>query len=397
MNATYLRALDDPGPRWIDGLLPEPLTAIRFLDLALWQWLGLALIPAMAWIGGVALGSVILGAAAKVTRRTQARWDDRLLREIRGPVRALLTLLLLSLLVRALALATSVQQVIDGLLQTTLIVSSAWLGLRMIRFISGVLADRLADGDRDEAIVRGNQTRVNVLRRIADVLLILVAGALILIQFDVVRQVGVSLLASAGIAGVMLGFAAQRSIATLLAGLQLSVSQPVRIGDTVIVEGEWGTIEEITLTYVVVKIWDLRRLVVPITYFLEKPFQNWTRTSPELLGTIVVHADYRVPVDKVRAEVKRLCESDPNWDRKVAGLIVLDATERTVALRALISAEDAGKQWDLRCSVREGLIKFLQQLDGGRYLPRTRLEVPEGGAPTSDRARPARAVLGPDA
>jgi small-conductance mechanosensitive channel len=190
--------------------------------------------------------------------------------------------------------------------------------------------------------------------------------------------VGVSILASAGIAGIVIGFAAQRSLATLLAGLQLSVSQPVRIGDTVIVEGEWGWIEEITLTYVVVKIWDLRRLIVPITYFLEKPFQNWTKFSPDLLGTVVIHADYTVPIDAVREEVKRLCEADARWDGKVAELVVLEATERTVALRALVSAADAGKQWDLRCSVREGLVRFLQQLDGGRHLPKSRVAAEEG-------------------
>ena len=180
--------------------------------------------------------------------------------------------------------------------------------------------------------------------------------------------------ASAGIAGVVLGLAAQKSIAGLLAGIQLSITQPIRISDTVIVEGEWGTIEEINLTYVVLKVWDQRRLVVPIATFLEKPFQNWTRTTTELLGTVYFYADYRLPIDAVREELDRILEGNPKWDERVKNVLVTEVTDRAVQVRALVSARNASDHWDLRCEVREKLVAWLRAHEGGRYLPRMRVE-----------------------
>lgn len=361
------------GPGFIGERLPAPLRDIRLLEMALWQWMAIPVALLLAWIGGVLLARIALGAAGRLARRTETSWDDRLLGAARNPLRVLLTLLLTAGLVQPLRLSVPAQNAVDRILETLFILSVAWLVSRVIGLTGDLMIERLVKRHGDEAAARGDKTRVTMLRRIATVAVVLVAASLVLLQFEVVRQVGVSLLASAGIAGVVLGFAAQKSIATLLAGLQLSISESVRIGDTVIVEGEWGQIEEITLTYVVVKIWDLRRLVIPITYFLEKPFQNWTKVSPELLGTVFVHADYTVPVEKVREEVKRICKESPLWDGKAVGLIVADATPETVSLRALVSAENAGKQWDLRCLVREGMVKFLQELDGGRYLPKSRV------------------------
>jgi small-conductance mechanosensitive channel len=186
-----------------------------------------------------------------------------------------------------------------------------------------------------------------------------------------VRQLGTAMIASAGVAGIVIGFAAQKSLGTLLAGFQIAMTQPIRIDDVVIVEGEWGKIEEITLTYVVVKIWDLRRLVVPITYFIEKPFQNWTRTSADILGTVFLHVDYGVPVGAVREELTRILAASPNWDHKVNVLQVTDAKERTLELRALASSSDASKSWDLRCEMREKLVAFIQD-QYPESLPRLR-------------------------
>lgn len=360
-----------PGP--IAEHLPPVLSRVRFLEIEAWQWLGLAAALFVAWLGGMLLSAILFAAGDKIARRTEVQWDDRLFGDVRAPLRSIVMLALASGLVRPLRLAVPAQEAIDTALQTLLIAAAAWLVMRLVRFAGDTVTERVTANVTDPALARGSKTRVAMLRRIADVVVGLVAAALILIQFDVVRKVGVSLLASAGIAGIVVGFAAQKSISTLLAGLQLSFSQPIRIGDSVIVEGEWGWIEEITLTYVVVKVWDLRRLVIPITYFLEKPFQNWTKQSPELLGTVIIHADYTVPVDAMRKEVERLCAASPLWDKRAAGLVVVDTTERTVVLRALVSAPDAGKCWDLRCEVREGLIKWLQSTDGGRYLPKNRV------------------------
>jgi small-conductance mechanosensitive channel len=184
--------------------------------------------------------------------------------------------------------------------------------------------------------------------------------------------VGVSLLASAGLVGVVLGFAAQKSLAGVIAGIQLSITQPIRIGDTVVIEGEMGTIEEINLTYVIVKVWDERRLVVPIQKFLDTTFQNWTRVNPELRGIVMLHADYNVPVDAVRAELDRVVHADPRWDGRVCKLHVTEVTDKVVSLRALVSARDADQVWELRCNVREKMVRYLADLDGGKYLAQLR-------------------------
>ena len=208
--------------------------------------------------------------------------------------------------------------------------------------------------------------------------LILLTICFVLMSFSQVRQIGVSLLASAGVLGIVIGFAAQKTLGNLIAGIQIAIAQPIRLDDVVIVEDEWGWIEEITLTFVVIRIWDLRRLVVPIAYFLEKPFQSWTRTSADLLGTVFIYTDYTVPVKEVRSELTRILENSPKWDKKVNGLQVTNVTEKTVELRALMSAADSLTAWDLRCEVREKLLEFLQQ----RFpecLPRMRIEMNKEG------------------
>jgi small-conductance mechanosensitive channel len=207
--------------------------------------------------------------------------------------------------------------------------------------------------------------------------------------FDQVRQIGATILASAGLAGVVLGFAAQRSLGMLLAGFQIALTQPIRIDDSVIVEGEFGNIEEITLTYVVVKLWDERRLIVPITYFLDKPFQNWTRTSVQLLATVELWVDYDFPIEALREKLTSVLNASKLWDKRLNVMQVTDVHEHTVQVRALISAADAGKAFDLRCEVREALLKFLQQKHP-ESLPRFRLinessprDLPEQRSPVS--------------
>jgi small-conductance mechanosensitive channel len=190
-------------------------------------------------------------------------------------------------------------------------------------------------------------------------------------MFDPVRQFGTSILASAGIAGIVIGFAAQKTLGNVLAGIQIALTQPLLIDDIVVVEGEFGQIEEITLTYVTVRTWDLRRLVVPITQFVEKSFQNWSRVSTELLGTVILYLDYQVPMGEVRKELKRLVENNPKWDKRVCGLQITDTTEHAIQVRALISGSDPGKLGDLRCEVREGLINFLVH-NYPESLPRSR-------------------------
>jgi small-conductance mechanosensitive channel len=261
---------------------------------------------------------------------------------------------------------------IDHTLNILLIFSLAWLMTRLVGFGKAMILNRYDFNSEDNLDARRVYTQFKIIERIINFLIIILAVSLALMTFESIRRLGISLLASAGIAGIFVGFAAQKLLATILAGLQIAITQPIRLDDVVIIENEWGWIEEITLTYVVVRIWDKRRLIVPTTYFIEKPFQNWTRTSADILGTVFIYADYSLPIDEVRKELTSILENDKNWDGKVNVLQVTNSTEKTVEIRALVSASDSPKAWDLRVNVREKLIEFLQK-NYPDSLPKTRL------------------------
>ncbi|MGE4081087.1 MAG: mechanosensitive ion channel family protein [Reyranella sp.] len=223
---------------------------------------------------------------------------------------------------------------------------------------------------------RKHVTQIRILRRAALTLAIILTTAGALMTFESVKEYGVSLVASAGAAGLVVGLAARPLLTNLFAGIQIAITQPIRIGDALLVENEWGWVEEITGTYVVVKIWDWRRLLVPLSYFLEKPFQNWTRHSTDLIGTVLLWVDYTVPVARIRARLEEIVREARLWDGQVVNLQVVDSNERAIQLRALVSARNSGEAWDLRCEVREKLIAFLQESYPGA-LPRQRAAVVE--------------------
>lgn len=362
------------GPGWIADALPPVLLDTRFLEVEAWQWLGIAVALALALFAALVLGALARALALRLTRRTRFEWDDHLVEAAADPGRLLLGLAVLAFALERLRLAVPAEAVATHVLRALATLAFTWAGVRGVGFLASLANERLG---KTGAGTPATATRIMVLRRVAGVVVVVVGGALVLLQFDGLRTIGTSLLASAGVAGIVVGFAAQRSIGTLLAGLQISLAEPFRVGDVVIMEGEWGTVEEITLTYVVLKVWDLRRIVIPIGRVLDMPFQNWSRAGTDLLGTVFVHADYGVPVESVRREVERFARTRPEWDGRVAQLQVTDATDRTVELRALVSAPDAGKVWELRCALRENLVGFLQRLEGGRHLPRLRVAPPE--------------------
>jgi small-conductance mechanosensitive channel len=250
----------------------------------------------------------------------------------------------------------------------------SWSLLELVRTFKYILLDRYDISKEDNLQSRKVYTQVNLLGRVLNFLIIIFAVGMFLLSFESIRKIGIGLFASAGLAGIIVGLAAQKVIGTLLAGIQLAITQPFRIDDAVIVEGEWGWIEEINLTYVVVRIWDKRRLVVPTTYFIDKPFQNWTRTSADIIGTIFIYADYTLPVSALRAELTRLLEDNTLWDRKVNVLQVTDARESTVELRALVSAKNSPEAWDLRVHIREKLLEFIQK-NYPDSLPKTRIKL----------------------
>lgn len=254
-----------------------------------------------------------------------------------------------------------------------------WLILNIIKIAKHQITGKYDIDAADNLQARKVTTQFNILERIIIFIIVILAIGIALMSFEGIREIGVSIFASAGVAGIIIGLSAQKMIGTILAGIQIAVAQPIKIDDVVIVEGEWGRIEKITLTYVVVNIWDKRRLIVPTTYFIEKPFQNWTKTSSDILGTVFLYTDYNVPFDILREELTRILNSTDLWDRKVNVLQVTDSKPQHIEIRALMSAKDSPTAWDLRVLVREKLILFLQQ-NHPESLARTRLYVENFGA-----------------
>ena len=249
-----------------------------------------------------------------------------------------------------------------------------WIAVMALRIAADLYLMRFRMDVEDNFLARKHVTQVRVLLRVVEVVIALLTLGFALMTFSEVRQYGVTLFASAGVAGIVAGFAARPVMSNFLAGVQLAISQPIRIDDAVIVENEWGNVEEITFTYVVIRLWDLRRLIVPISYFMEKPFQNWSRISGELIGTVLLYVDHTTPVAAVRKRLNEIAAQSRLWNRKVVNLQVVDCTETTIQLRALVSANTAAATWDLRCEVREKLIEFLQR-EYPHALPRRRNDV----------------------
>lgn len=241
------------------------------------------------------------------------------------------------------------------------IFSITWLIITALHISKQLIINKFDVGASDNLRARKIYTQFTILERIVIFTVVILAIGIALMSFESIRQIGMSVFASAGVAGIIIGFSAQKMIGTILAGIQIAITQPIKIDDVVIVESEWGRIEEITLTYVVIKIWDKRRLVVPTTYFIENPFQNWTKTSADILGTVFLYTDYRVPFVALRAELTRILESTELWDGEVNNVQVTDSKAEYVEIRALMSAKDSSSAWDLRVLVREKLISFLQQ------------------------------------
>jgi small-conductance mechanosensitive channel len=242
-----------------------------------------------------------------------------------------------------------------------IILSITWLIIITLKVIKRRVISKYDVNASNNLKARQVYTQFNILERIIIFIIVILAIGIALMSFDSIKEIGVSIFASAGVAGIVIGFSAQKMIGSILAGIQIAIAQPIKMDDVVIVEGEWGRIEEITLTYVVVNIWDKRRLILPTTYFIEKPFQNWTKTSSDILGTVFLHTDYNVPFDELRKELTRVLESTDLWDGKVNVLQVTDSLAQSVEIRALMSAKDSPTAWDLRVLVREKLITFLQE------------------------------------
>lgn len=301
-----------------------------------------------------------------------------------GPIRVALVIVTVAVVLPAVPLERHAQAVIGSVLLVAFILLLGWGATAAIALASDFYLRRTDATAADNPLARKHITQVRVLRRVAQTMVIIVTVAAALMTFDAVKQYGVSLIASAGAAGIVVGLAARPLLTNLIAGIQIAITQPIRIGDAVIVENEWGWIEEITGTYVVIKVWDWRRLVVPLSYFLDRPFQNWTLQGTDLIGSVLLWVDYTVPVAHVRSKLEEIVRTTKLWSGEVVNLQVVETSEQAVQLRALVSARTSEQAWDLRCEVREKLIAFLQQTYP-TALPKQRAEL-ERPASRSRRA-----------
>ncbi|MCJ1681225.1 mechanosensitive ion channel family protein [Streptomyces sp. APSN-46.1] len=240
-----------------------------------------------------------------------------------------------------------------------LIAGAAWLLVRIATAAVDSMYARYAAGSPDDARVRRVRTQVTLIQRVVTAAVVVVAGASMLLTFPPMRAFGASMLASAGVLGIVAGIAAQSSLSNLFAGLQIAFGDTVRIGDTVVVDGEWGKVEEITLTFLVVRTWDERRITMPVSYFTSKPYENWSRGGAQMTGTVFLHLDHSAPVPLMREWLADILKETPEWDGRGSGLVVTDTTPHTIQVRATVTAKDADDLWTLRCAVRERLIAWL--------------------------------------
>lgn len=334
------------------------------------------------WSAGILVGSVVIALIVRFvllaivthfTRRSATLLKDSLLMHSRRASKWILPLLALTVAVPAAPLPAMVKSALQHVMGIAFIASVAWLVLLFMDVIVDILASRYRTDVSDNLLARKVQTQLRAMRRVVAIIVIVVALALALMTFPAIHQIGTSILASAGLAGLIVGMAMKPTLSSLIAGIQIALTQPIRIEDVVIVNNEWGWIEEIETTYVIVRTWDLRRIVVPLSYFIEQPFQNWTRSSADLLTYVLIWVDYTTPVEELREELTRILKSTNDWKGQVNVLQVTDSNDRAMQVRALMDARNSGDASNLQMFVREKLIAFLQQRHP-QSLPRIRGE-----------------------
>jgi len=343
---------------------------LRNWNNLLWSAVTLAIAIVIALV----VHFVVFWLLRRLAQRKGAYLQQSLAKRGQRPARWIFPLLAVLIVLPGLPLPEKLMSALEHITGIGLIAAIAWLIILASEITSDVLANRYRIDVADNLLARRIQTQFSVLHRIVVVVVSLVALAIVLMTFPAINHIGMSLLASAGLAGLIVGLAMKGTLSNLIAGIQIAFTQPFRLEDAVVVEGQWGWIEEIGTMYVVVRIWDLRRLVLPLSYFLDHPFENWTRTSAEVLAHFFIYVDYTVPVEEARQELRRILESTPLWAGKVCVMQISDFSETTAQLRAVMDARNSCDSWDLQCYVREKLIDYLRE----KYpesLPRYRAEL----------------------
>lgn len=348
----------------------------------------LATVPVLGLAGHAAVFFVLrrrVAAPGSVLARS-------LVRNTRRPLQALVPLAAVELSLPPLPLPGALKLRLLHGIGIAIVLTFAWLTVRLTYVLEDALT-RYQTGRSDNLRARQVHTQVEILRRVTVVVMAIVSLALILLSFASVRAAGAGLLASAGVVGILGGVAARPVMANVVAGIQMAFSQPIRVDDVVVVNGHWGRVEQLALTYVVIRSWDQRSVLVPVAYFTQQPFENWTRSSADLLTTVHLELDYTIAVDSVRRHLHDLLHASPNWDGRAWNLQVTNLGAQTVQLRALFSARDSARAWDLQCEIREQLLDYLQR-DHPASLPRIRADValPQRSAASArgDTARHAR-------
>jgi small-conductance mechanosensitive channel len=343
-------------------------------------WVFTLALIALALLVAMAAHALLVRIVRRGLQSKRAAFWRPLVLRTRAPGRLAMIILALAPALSAAPLTPRQTAFAQHGLAIAFIVLVGWMALVAVDIGAALFARRDRLDVADNLLARKHLTQVRILQRAAAVLIIVLTVGLALMTIEQVREWGVSLLAAGGAAGIFVGLALQPLLSNLLAGIQIATTQPIRLDDQVLVEGEVGNVEEINATYVVVRLWDERRMVLPLTHFLQKPFQNWTRQTAQQMGAVMLYLDYTTPVEPLRRKLKELLDANPLWDRRVAALQVTDSKERTMEIRCLMSAADPGKLFDLRCEVREAMIAYVRDGFPGA-LPRDRQEVATFAAP----------------
>ncbi|MTE18629.1 mechanosensitive ion channel [Streptomyces sp. TRM43335] len=348
--------------------------------------------PLIVFGGAVLLAFAVGWAVDRALRRMDARHPETpmwgLLRSGRVPLQAVVFVGLLNVFSDETHLARNHRETVDLCLSLILIGATAWLVLRALTAVVETAFSRYAGLAHDAARVRRVRTQLTLVRRLATTVVVIIAGAAMLLRFPAMEKLGTSMLASAGVMGIVVGIAAQSTLGNLFAGLQIAFGDMVRIGDTVIVDGEWGNVEEITVSYLVVRTWDERRITMPVSYFTNKPFENWSRGGAQMTGTVYLHLDHSAPISAIRAKTEEIVRASDAWDGRSWGLVVTDTTPSTIEVRATMTARNADDIWTLRCEVRERLITWLHR-EHPYALPRV---TTAQAAPEPPHTEPLRAA-----
>ncbi len=319
--------------------------------------------------------------ANRVLKHKQA--SAAFVRRIRWPTRLILLAFFITAVLPALPIDEDLSLLLRRIASLSLIAMFGWMVISVVNLAGDILMLRYNIQIADNLAARRVRTQLGILRRALVIVIFVITVSIMLMTIPEVREIGVSLFASAGVAGLAIGLAARPVLSNLIAGLQIALTQPIRIDDVVIVENEWGRVEEITSSFVVVRIWDERRLIVPLSYFIEKPFQNWTVKTAEVIGTVFWHLDYTAPIDAMRKKLDEFVRESKHWDRRLALIQVTNADKATIEVRALVSAADSGAAWDLRCEVREKMLAYLNA-HHANCLPRARQEQYRIAAPSAE-------------